>query len=337
MFEKALIFAAALHAGQVDKSGKPYIFHPVRVASTFTDDTERTIAVLHDVMEDCGVTRDDLEKEFSAEVADAVATLTRQHTETYLEFIQRVSLDPVAREIKIADILDNLRPGAEHLRPRYEEALRVLRYESPQTHANGEPVRLTYMNWRGETSERTIKPIRIYWGSSEWHPEPQWLLTAFDLEKNAERDFALKDFGRTPSPQTHLSGLDEATKQKLREALRFSASRSVMTAEDERRILSALEATAPAQHVKADPDYCFDPDDWEFTCHWADRDEVHGHGDALKLGDPMRVCTLVKGPDKWVADVPIEWDDEGDVLETEIRWFDTEADARSALATEGKA
>lgn len=143
--------------------------------------------------------------------------------------------------------------------------------------------------------------------------------------------------GDTPSPQPNLSGLDEATKQKLREALRFSASRSVMTAEDERRILSALETTAPVQHLKADPDYCFDPDDWEFTCHWADRDEVHGHGDALKLGDPMRVCTLVKGPDKWVADVPIEWDDEGDVLETEIRWFDTEADARSALAREGKA
>lgn len=55
----------------------------------------------------------------------------------------------------------------------------------------------------------------------------------------------------TPAPQTHphLAELDEATKQKLREALRFSASRSVMSAEDERRILSALEEPAPSQHV----------------------------------------------------------------------------------------
>lgn len=53
---------------------------------------------------------------------------------------------------------------------------------------------------------------------------------------------------RTPPPESHLMGLDEATKQKLREALRFSASRSVMSAEDERRILSALE-TPPVQHL----------------------------------------------------------------------------------------
>jgi hypothetical protein len=53
----------------------------------------------------------------------------------------------------------------------------------------------------------------------------------------------------TPSPQPNVTGLDDATKQKLLEALRFSASRSVMSAEDERRILSVLEAPASAQHV----------------------------------------------------------------------------------------
>lgn len=60
----------------------------------------------------------------------------------------------------------------------------------------GEWVTLTYTNWRGETNERAIKPLRIWFGSTEWHPEPQWLLTAIDKDKDAERDFALKDFGQ---------------------------------------------------------------------------------------------------------------------------------------------
>ena len=60
----------------------------------------------------------------------------------------------------------------------------------------GAPVTLTYTNWKGETAERTIIPRRIWWGSTEWHPEPQWLLTAFDVDKGSERDFSLKDFGQ---------------------------------------------------------------------------------------------------------------------------------------------
>lgn len=64
----------------------------------------------------------------------------------------------------------------------------------------GQPVTLTYTNWRGETAERTITPKRIWFGSTYWHPEPQWLLTAFDAEKQADRDFALRDFGQVPPP-----------------------------------------------------------------------------------------------------------------------------------------
>jgi hypothetical protein len=60
------------------------------------------------------------------------------------------------------------------------------------------PVTLTYTNWRGETAERTILPQRVWFGATDWHPEPQWLLTAIDVEKGVERDFALKDFGAAP-------------------------------------------------------------------------------------------------------------------------------------------
>jgi hypothetical protein len=50
-----------------------------------------------------------------------------------------------------------------------------------------------YTNYRGETALRTIVPIRIWFGSTDWHREGGWLLDAFDVEKGAERSFAMKD------------------------------------------------------------------------------------------------------------------------------------------------
>ena len=82
-----------------------------------------------------------------------------------------------------------------------ESMARLAEAITPAPQPDGEPVTLTYTNWRGETAQRTITPKRIWWGATDWHPEPQWLLTAFDDEKQAERDFALKDFGAaTPQP-----------------------------------------------------------------------------------------------------------------------------------------
>jgi predicted DNA-binding transcriptional regulator YafY len=52
---------------------------------------------------------------------------------------------------------------------------------------------IDYTNWKGERSSRTIIPIRIYWGSNEWHKIEQWLMEAHDIEKKAPRNFALKD------------------------------------------------------------------------------------------------------------------------------------------------
>lgn len=85
----------------------------------------------------------------------------------------------------------------------YSDNLTVADVEAitPAPQPEGEPVTLTYTNWRGETAQRTLTPKRIWWGATDWHPEPQWLLTAFDAEKQADRDFSLKDFGAaTPQP-----------------------------------------------------------------------------------------------------------------------------------------
>jgi hypothetical protein len=55
------------------------------------------------------------------------------------------------------------------------------------------PITFKYTNYRGETAMRTVLLIRIEFGSTEWHPEPQWLLHGVDMDKAMGRAFALRD------------------------------------------------------------------------------------------------------------------------------------------------
>lgn len=50
-----------------------------------------------------------------------------------------------------------------------------------------------YTNWSGETRLRSVEPISIWYGSTAFHKEPQWILEARDLEKNEIRNFAMRD------------------------------------------------------------------------------------------------------------------------------------------------
>ena len=53
-------------------------------------------------------------------------------------------------------------------------------------------LRIMYTNWRGERRPRTIRPISIFFGSNRWHPDIQWLVVAWDVEKRESRTFALE-------------------------------------------------------------------------------------------------------------------------------------------------
>ncbi len=57
----------------------------------------------------------------------------------------------------------------------------------------GQTLRFSYKNWQGDFAVRTARVIRLFYGSTEWHREPQWLLEAFDVEKGAVRMFAVLD------------------------------------------------------------------------------------------------------------------------------------------------
>jgi len=75
----------------------------------------------------------------------------------------------------------------------YTSGTTTRRMKMSETTGNGKAVNILYTNYQRETAIRKIVPKRIWFGKTEWHPEEQWLLDALDLEKNADRGFAMKD------------------------------------------------------------------------------------------------------------------------------------------------
>lgn len=108
MTKKAMKIAYKAHAGQTDKSGIPYVFHPLHVAEQMKDEPSTTAALLHDVPEDTGITLLDLEKAgFPKAVLEAVALLTRGSEVPYLDYIRKLKENSVARAVKLADLIHN--------------------------------------------------------------------------------------------------------------------------------------------------------------------------------------------------------------------------------------
>jgi len=107
--DKAIEIASKAHAGQIDKAGEPYILHPLRLMSKFNSTEEMIVAVLHDVVEDSEVTLQDLKGYgFSEDVITAIDCFSKRKSESYKDFIARISSSNLARNIKIEDIKDNL-------------------------------------------------------------------------------------------------------------------------------------------------------------------------------------------------------------------------------------
>jgi (p)ppGpp synthase/HD superfamily hydrolase len=107
--EDAISIAAQAHKGQKDKAGAPYLLHPLRMMLRMNSEAAMMAAVLHDVVEDTGWTLEQLREEgFPGEVLEAVDCLTHREGESYPEFVGRVQTNPIARQVKIADLEDNM-------------------------------------------------------------------------------------------------------------------------------------------------------------------------------------------------------------------------------------
>jgi (p)ppGpp synthase/HD superfamily hydrolase len=134
--DDAIQVARRAHEGQLDKSGRPYIAHPLRVMGALRDEHERMAAVLHDVIEDTDVTLADLtDAGCPAPVLAAVAAVSKQPGEDQETYLARVAANPIALAVKRADIADNMSPDRmarldratqERLHAKYTSALRLL-------------------------------------------------------------------------------------------------------------------------------------------------------------------------------------------------------------------
>ena len=106
----ARILATQAHSGQVDKSGYPYIDHCRRVANSVEGIEAKTVAWLHDVLEDTNLTESDLRASFDTEVVGAVVALTHLKGERNDIYWERIRHNALARKVKIEDIHDNIDP-----------------------------------------------------------------------------------------------------------------------------------------------------------------------------------------------------------------------------------
>ena len=110
ILDRAKAIATSAHEGQVDKAGKPYIKHPMRVMNMGKTVEEKIAGVLHDVVEDSDWTFEMLEKEgIPKDVLDALRCVTKlSEDEDYDHFIERVKTNPLAVKVKINDLKDNM-------------------------------------------------------------------------------------------------------------------------------------------------------------------------------------------------------------------------------------
>lgn len=132
---KALKIAFRAHEGQLDRSGLPYILHPVHVAEQMKTEDTCVVAILHDVIEDTSVTMEDLQKEgFTETQLEGVRLMTHLPGTDYFAYVQNLKDNPVARAVKIADLQHNSDPtrlikitpeDRARLR-KYQKALEIL-------------------------------------------------------------------------------------------------------------------------------------------------------------------------------------------------------------------
>jgi len=132
--EDAIVLAVHWHRGQTYPSlrGEPFILHPLRVMAQVESDGERIVAVLHDVLEDTDCTVGDLRRlGYSERVIAALDRLTHRDGEAYETYIERLKDDPLARQVKLADLEDNLANNRRiaAVTPSTEARERIVRYE----------------------------------------------------------------------------------------------------------------------------------------------------------------------------------------------------------------
>ena len=133
--KKALSLMFEAHKEQKDKSGLPYVFHPFHVAEQMQDEESTVVALLHDVVEDTDYSIEDLRAMgFGENVCASLRLLTHDESVPYLDYVNRIKDDPIARAVKLADLrhnsdlsrLDTVTKKDEERIEKYRAAIRIL-------------------------------------------------------------------------------------------------------------------------------------------------------------------------------------------------------------------
>ena len=217
---KAYAFAEKAHGQQKRKSGEPYFSHPLATAEILyewrMDDATIAAGLLHDTVEDTGITIDDVKKEFGPQVAflvDGVTKLGRlkyrgveSRAENMRKMILALSQDLRVVFIKLADRMHNMRtldalPPAKQKRIALEtsEIYAPLAYRLGMYHVSGEleDIAFSYLSpveyeWVKEVAEEQYAKRLAYLESIK--PEVEALLKKHDI-KDARIDFRAKRYG----------------------------------------------------------------------------------------------------------------------------------------------
>lgn len=189
--QRAIDIATEAHKGQLDKAGREYIGHPLRVMEMGKTEEEKIVGVLHDVIEDTDWTFERLKEEgFSQEVIAALKCVTKlSENENYDDFIDRVKKNPLAVAVKINDLTDNM----DIRRLPYlsdKDVKRLKKYLKAYKRLTGEPIYSVYAarqehpNAYDPWTEEADNQIRLMWS------------------KGISVNEIAKQFGRKPSAIT---------------------------------------------------------------------------------------------------------------------------------------
>ena len=131
----ALKLCFEAHKDQIDKSGMPYVFHPFHLAEQMADENTTIVALLHDVIEDTEYTLDDLRNfGFAEDVLSAISLMTHADDVPYMEYVEKIKTNPIAKAVKLADLkhnsdmsrLDRITQIDEERAKKYKQAIELL-------------------------------------------------------------------------------------------------------------------------------------------------------------------------------------------------------------------
>lgn len=131
----AMKIAFETHKSQVDKSGLPYIYHPIHLAEQMDDELSVCAALLHDVVEDTQISFPELQNMgVCTEVIEALKLLTHDDAIPYMDYVKKIKENPIARKVKLADLkhnsdltrLDVVDEKAKTRVKKYEHAIQIL-------------------------------------------------------------------------------------------------------------------------------------------------------------------------------------------------------------------